>query len=598
MEGQTFTTNATVSYDGVKIDNIVTSKVDATPVYNTQGTDVKYVKYTFEFEAIVYPTSFILEPEAQTTTDDALEEIRLMLLTPRKAFLYKDKGFGEDFEVRASGTDPNLDLDVMYGPRPIRLTFETIASNKAARINWAVEVHVRRECASGIDQTNLLEFWTTSSVKINQSGYQTLTRKGKIEVLGNAAGETMSTTGLVNSPITDRLVSLGSMQGYHLESTFTPSDDGRVLDFVFVYTEIESPNAYPLGVVDIKCRHSTGSTLMSSNPIQGAQFRSWRNSMNCTIQLRPNVPQLRAWEIFSAIATDRINQGVSVETVNQNGDKVITRTLVPIVLSMKIDEEMFSHSISFSISWVSFTQTISELFSSTGILKPYVNVQETWGDWVVDIRQNTQRRQGAYPLTNDGATTQIINPCTSGATVNSVPDTTRGDILPVIPAIFAPGCPPEESSWLDYKSKCEIQSKSNIKIHRKYKSIDDVVRTDDQIEAFTPSSSVSRQYDTASTEEDHFEQDFGNDIHLGVVTGYAVRLGAPTEPPRVMTIGGRRATLNREKSVVSNTPLSSNNLCSVHITKWKLKYDIHGIPNGDITEEVEASSGSANFQQS
>ena len=600
-EGQLFRSQATVSYNGVSIDNIVTSNIDSSPVYNEQGTAVKYVMYTVQIEAIVHPESFVETAANRDSTNDALEVIRQRLLEPRKPFSYVNKGFGDDFNIN-TGETISL-VDVAYGPKPLNLTFEPIARNKAARVNWTVEVKVPKSCSSTPGSYELLEFWSTSSVKINKHGYQTLTRKGRVEFVGTSTGNSLGLRASKRfGPFIDSLTSPTSMEGYHLEHDFNFSPDDRVMTFTMTYSEIESPNVYPLGVVNISAKHSIKSELMSTNIYSGAAFRSWGNSMTCTISLRPNVPQLRAWEIFSAITSDRLNQNVSIEVDNVNGENVITRVKVPIVLALSIEENIFEHSISFSMRWVSFTQSINDLFHrfdgivNSGMFRPVDN--NTWNDWVIDIRNGSQNRLGSHPLTNLGITDQINDNCTlgDGTLPSNIPDTTRGNILVQVPAIFSPACPPEEASWLDYQNKCEIESSSNQTIHRRFKLDDAITRSDDQILPHTSSTSVSRQFDTASRESDHLIQDFGNDKHMGVIRGYAIRIGRPTEPPRVTSIGGRSVSLQQDKSKISNVVLSSNDLCPVHITKWNLKYEILGYPDGNIETEIESTGGSEEFQ--
>ena len=594
-EGRLFNSASTVEYNGVTIDNIVSSKVSIEPTYNERGTDIKYVTYTIEMEAIVHPEAFVPTANDREYTDDALMLIRRRLMEPRKVLRYVDKGLGTDVVI-----DPADNAHVLqvadYGPKPLRLTFEPFGGRKAARINWSIKAVLTKECATP-NTIGIIELWATSTIKINKFGYQTLTRKGRFEVLGSSANQTLGLQASASvHEVINSLTNTNNMEGYHLEHDIDFSPNDKVCTFTLTYTEIESPNAYPLGVTDISCSHTMKSALLSSNVLDGAAYRSWKNTMSCSISLRPNVPQLRAWEIFSAIISYRLNQAVTVDVEHIDGVDQIVRVKVPIVLSMEIKEEMFNHAMTFSVIWVSFTQTIADIFNRSGLFKPYVNVNETWNEWVVDIRNGSQNSVGNYALSGVGATNDIVDKCNPRLSVISTPDTNRGNSLVQIPAIFDPACPPENASWLDYQNKCEIESKSNQVTHRRYKTETAISRSDDQIPPHQSSISVSGQFDTTSAEADHFTQDFGNDKHMGVLKGYAVRIGRPTEPPRVTSIGGRRVILDNDKSKISNVVLSSNNLCSVHVTQWMLKYEILGYPDGNIDSEIESTGGSGNFQ--
>ena len=591
-----FKSGATVRYGDVEIENIISSKVDTQYNKNEQGTDIKSVTHTFEFEAIVHPDNLGLT--GRTSTDDALNLIRSELEKVGQTFVYEDKGFGS-FTVGAQGNHTSIEPvgDVMFGPMPVRLVFEPFGQGKAARINWTVQVTVRPFCGETVESILGLEFWSSSSVKINQFGYQTLTRKGLLEIPSNrdVNNDIADRASDVYKLFLDNLLSPSSMEGYHLESSYDFSPDGRQLTFELIYTEIESPNAYPLGVESIQCSHSVNSSLLESDPLQGSAFRSWKNEMSCTVQLRPGIHSIRAWEVFAAIISDRLNQSVTVEFENIDGEDIVTRVRVPIILSMKLKEELFSHSATFSVTWIAFTQTIADIFNRSGLFKPYINPNETWNDWVVDMRNGVQNLDGAFPLTSLGETTNIYSFCNNGVEP-AIPDTTRGVITVQVPAIFDPQCPPPESSWLDYQNKCELESYSARTVHRRFKEAADITRDETgslDPAPFDESTSVSQEYDTVSNENDHLVQDFGTDKHVARLKGYAVRIGRPTEAPRLGTVGGRRAIINGDKSKVSSIVLSSNNVCPVHVTQWDLYYDVLGYPDGDIvsTTEVSISQG-------
>ena len=108
-EGRLFNSASTVEYNGVTIDNIVSSKVTIEPTYNERGTDIKYVTYTIEMEAIVHPEAFVAISTGREFTDDALMLIRRRLMEPRKVLKYTDKGLGTDVVI-----DPSDNTHVLH----------------------------------------------------------------------------------------------------------------------------------------------------------------------------------------------------------------------------------------------------------------------------------------------------------------------------------------------------------------------------------------------------------------------------------------------------------------------------------------------------
>jgi len=237
------------------------------------------------------------------------------------------------------------------------------------------------------------------------------------------------------------------------------------------------------------------------------------------------------------------------------------------------------------------------IIRSGGLFKPLETpAGHDWGDWVVDIRNGSQNFGGSHPLNEIGITDDIVNRCKDDPLVESFPILQRNPSITTEIALFDPGCPPPEASWLDYQSKCEIQSSGSQVTHRRYKPGGEITRTnDEEVDPTQTGTSVSQQYDTASEGQDYFIQDFGNDVHRACIRGYAIRIGGPTEPPRVMQIGGREVVLDNERSKISNIILSTNNQCSVNLTTWDLKYEILGYPTGTI-EETESTGGPEEYQ--
>lgn len=574
-----------MTYGGVVIDNISKSRVRVTPMYNTQGTTVKYNEYVIDIEAIVDPN--YNNAVGKATTEDALEQIRSVLLTSNLAFEFLSKGLGDDWDVRYQPNQAGRE-DVTYGPRPVSLTFEPIHANKGARIVWTIVVNTP-EC---LDQTwparGLCEFWCTSSVNINRKGYQTLTRTGYLELMGGTNTKKLKSNAQASKlfkKYVATLLNVQSMQGYHLEQSYDFSPDDRSCNFTLTYTEIESDNAYPNGVVEISCEHDMGSNLLAGDPYQSF-FKTWTNTMSCQIELRPKTPKLRAWAIFATIASQRISQGIEYEFEMVNNRRVVTKIKVPLILSIRVHEDIFAHTVSFDIVWVSHARSLGEIFRRSGMFKKVSGTD--WDLWTADVRGTIQNPDGAYPLLSYGVTQAIIDPC-SPIPKPSVPDTTR-DVIPfVTPGIFRPECPPAYASWIDYKNKFIYSQEIGVVDHRRYKDEEDIKRITPEASGRNDEIILDAGLNTKAAKADFYRQDFGSDIVWVTMKGFAIRLGRPTKPPILKKIGGKDVQIVPERNEVTDTVTSSDYECPTYVTTWEITYEVLGYPKGDVVGEKEAT---------
>jgi len=583
-------TVSTVTYNGITIDDILKSTVRAVPIYNNQGTTVKYIEYQIEIEAIVYPTSFDLIAEARPSTDNPLELIRTSLLQSGKPLQFRDRGFGKLFQFNTTPNNHTVD----WGPKPQILLYETMGGFKAARVVWAITARQAECIEGGGSYHSITEFWVTSSIKINKSGYQTLTRKGYIEKRAKpgTGGISKGFRGFVY-----RLLGPESMAGYHLEQDYVFSPDDLSCEFTLTYTEIESDNVYPSGVVDIECNHAMGSKLLAGDPF-AVGFKRWTNTMDCTIKLRPEVPKVQAWAIFGYIASERINQGIPDPITRWILGELITEYKIPIILSLEIRESMFANEVSFSVKWVSTVDAIKDAIRAAGMFKP-VTSNTSWLLWTTDIRNNAQNPDGAYPLLEEG-NSNSENPKTScSASVEyNIPQSSRAFREPIyIVGVFDNDCPPEDQSWIDMQNAYYVNTKEGRKVFNRYRNKDQVRRGYYNPDTKKTSVELDQRHNQDISGADFFEQDFGNDDFTITMKGYAIRLGYPTNPPQHDVIGGKKVKQLDNQSHFSSRVMSSFGNCPVIVTTWEITYAILGTPEGDLEGRGKEGTGEPGYYQ-
>jgi hypothetical protein len=593
---------ATVSYNGVLLENILKSEVRSEPVYNQAETGVKYVTHTIEVEAIVYAGQL---ESATTTTDASMQILRNKLLTPCRSLTYQDKGFG-DFTIvwspqsnRGTLNGDTVQQDVADGPKPRMLVFDpyggaassnvNYAGVQVARIVWTVEVNTNEKC--GIDK-GLNEFWVTSSVSINKSGYQTITRKGYAELSGSTdllnRRRDQSAEDFIRSQNFRSLIA-DNLWGFNLSQSYSYTPNNRGVEFELVYEEIESPNFYPKYVVEIDCDHNMRSELMSSDPLSQG-FKNWMNTMNCRIKLAPKVPREYAWTIFSLIATQRINMGVEVEVENEDGKRIITIIRVPIILSMDITEDLFDDTCSFNVTWTSSAKTIAEIFGNTGMFKPLqpqAPFLEGWQEWTYSMNNIGQNPEGAFPVSGTGQSRNVVDSC------NQVPllDFIDGSQFKTFDylrrtALFNLERPPKEASYLAFDNDVHIEEKIGKSLFNRYEE-GDIVRgdyneSDEYGDEFKPTTESQRKPRIIP----YFKQEYGNDKYVAVLSGRAARVGYSIEPPELKSIGGIDVEYDEEGSTISTTTLGTGSTIPVYLATWVRRYRILGTPKGDMTEAI------------
>jgi len=163
----------TVKYNGFIFPPALNASAKLEPIYDDSKRGLMYVRYQIKIEFIIClddinqlgesspeyseykpnvlsPSSNILGPvtghPAMTkgTIDPQMAYLRRRLMQPGRHFQIRDVGLGYDLNVNdpTEVYETSGLYDVAWGPKPISLTWESIASNRAARVVWEVELAI------------------------------------------------------------------------------------------------------------------------------------------------------------------------------------------------------------------------------------------------------------------------------------------------------------------------------------------------------------------------------------------------------------------------------------------------------------------------
>lgn len=632
-----------IEYNGYVFNEMVKTKLEINAVPNHAGTGIKYEEYLFTIEAIITQNdaggdALNIDPDTSNsattgggsaketlnspmntslqngyTADQAVRLIRRHLMQPGGRFVYSLKGAGEDLIFDSSNTDSKRRQDIIFGPMPKMLSFEPIGGNRAARIVYQILVRTKY-CSNGLGETlGIVDFNVTTNIKTNSNGYKVIQRNGYLEVslprvksgqmaasAGDGGTANYGNTQRIeeqHKEIIQKLIGV-NMQGYKVEHELNFSPDHRVCNFNILYTEIESPNAFPNGVTSIKCSHNLKSSLYGDgdNPYGTSGYFKWLNTISATITLRPNVNPIKAWYIFTQILNERLQY--ETERDVEFGD--IVRIKVPLILDIELEEELFSHEYKFRVTWMmNIDIGKDDVFDKTKLLKPLESTN--WFDWTTDMRLSSNSINGAYPLVpgKHGSTyyeTTLCNQDQMDLHYSVNLETTRGFPTDFMFSLFGTKCPPESSSWVDYQRKYYVVGDIGEKTYQRYNVDDKFYRPELNADPTTDKKFQMLDYFLDSPEEDYYTQDYKKDEFEIVERGYAIRLGGPTKPPVWKEIGGKKVKPMSKADIITHHVISSAGDCPMVATTWERRYKVLGKPDGDLSR-AKQESGDPKYKQ-
>lgn len=403
----------TLTYKGYQFPEQSHIVVSTEFVYDDAERTVTHHRYTITIDAIIAQ-----DPQYSSLGAHALS-IRQLLSKPG-GHLTLDHGFGP-LDVNGSTSDVQ---DVNFGPKPRILDWNPIGHTNAAEMRWQCEV-----CVPVCDGTSspryrgLAALNYSISYAINVKGFSTRTVTGYLKIAMTRSGRNIPDTA-------DRyrdLVKVTKPDNFRREQQdWKLSDDKLRADFTVVDRQVESRNAYPPGVINIRGNHRAGWARRRRAYLP--------NTISVEIELAHDQPTSRAWDIFIAIINDRLSY-------NHYDNK-------PVFLEeLDVNEDLFGTTVSFSINY-RIAADIKELFNVTGIFRP---LSFHWYQWASSIAGVTGNR-GVANLAHSPAEDRITDLCDNGAPTTQQPlDTGRLPPLGIFPRLENKR-PAPEYSWLRFEA--------------------------------------------------------------------------------------------------------------------------------------------------
>lgn len=536
-----------VSYNGYTFNDYSHYLISGQMVEDDAQRTVVYHRYKLRV------ITTITADNGEAAAGDHFKRIRQRLTKQGQALKISHAGFGPAFEVNTSATAEIQ--DVAFGPKPQIVNWDPVGHTNAVEVVWECEFCVPVcDGESGTRYRGVMAFNYGMSHRLDLHGYCTRTISGYLEIAMTRNDRRIPDT----ADAYRDYIAVNKPSDYERETSWNLSPDKRRLDFTIVDTQIRSANPYPPGVIRIRGNHRVGWSRRSISTLP--------NTISATIELEHGKPRGFAWEVFRSIVASRIAYATG-------GNNVFLET-------MEVDEELYGHSIAFSISYRIYNQdkrgALVHIFDATGIFqKPPGN----WDEWSASVAA-AQNNHGVSNLRNFAEQDQIVDLCLNEPLAN-YPIPGGYPVTPGSPLRrFCNPKPSPRESWLRFEPEITFleytPTAEQITVGE-----DDLERTN-----FDPSNPNP---DNGATLDDKEIERIIETAPAGLrvrITGYAERVGYPIPKPDTFEIAGRK--LYRIGEGVFGTKFLGKHFCQpLYGAAWNMIYVIDERPESVEADEVD-----------
>lgn len=499
--------NEFVQYNGYKFGPYSHVSISAEMVEDSAQRTVLYHRYKMRVQTLI-----VAESQDGDVGDHFLR-IRQKLTKSGGVLKIHLTAFGPDLDINNANV-----RDVEFGPKPKLVSWDPVGATNAVEVIWECTFAVPTCGGEGSPNSGgqryhgVAEFNYSINTSINTNGYTKRTISGFLTI----AMTRQVGTDLVpdSADLYRELVNPPCPVNFHRETDWKLSEDRRRLDFTITDTEIESPNIYPPGIIDIQANHKVNWSYRSRANLT--------SSISASIKFQQGESRARAWEVFRGICQSRL-----AYAVNEGKKYLFT--------GISVEEELYENNWRFSLDYrLYFTETaqdaLTSFFSSTG-LGSIVDPGTEWVDWHIK-RQKVQSHRGTAKLSYLPSQDQIIDLCTSkintdngyltGLTVSPPPAYTR----------FCNERPSPLQSWLWWETELSA-------IERNATTLQLSMGGDDLVSSqFNPSDPTSFNGNTTADDQIRTWIEDNASTKEFTWTGYAIRVGYQIPVPRLTRVHG------------------------------------------------------------
>tara|TARA_R110002167_G_scaffold306461_4_gene511109 strand:- start:1524 stop:3815 length:2292 start_codon:yes stop_codon:yes gene_type:complete len=406
-----------VKYNDFTFPPALNATAKLEPVYDDSRRGLMYVKYQIRIEFIICldDVGELGEPSAEAaeykpdvnspshnstgpssghplmtkgTIDPQMAFLRRRLMQPGRHLVIRDVGLGYDLNVNDPSQPTDGLNDVAWGPKPINLTWESIASNRAARLVWEVELALP-ECEDyGSRRKEEVGAWGASAgalpVEVTQVVYN---QSWDIDVYGKTTKQyqaILQIRGYVDvNNLTNVLRSSDGYRqyfeppiknGYIRNRQYQLNDDKTRLTINITDTQHSSDFPLPPATPDIDVDYSISGGIKGHSVFAGGGWTGWQiwqaklsGRMVLAKGFDPKYRRIYPYYMFLLIIRSRFTfiekgdtspGGGGFETTydqfgggNYQVNASVGKGVVSLPVSFEMGESVFGMEFTFSFQW-------------------------------------------------------------------------------------------------------------------------------------------------------------------------------------------------------------------------------------------------------
>jgi hypothetical protein len=496
---------------------------------------------------------------------------------------------GKRLDLRGLGFGSTFRYDLVWGPKPRRVSLKPVGGQFAWELIWTVEFNVNmrpqatasltfagydangdpiKKVAAADDYVMAFNFDTSWSYTFE--GIATRTIRGYIMTpqIRDAA-----------DPHYLAIINRVADMRRHVIKVVVPPNMRRVeptgihenaaknrLEFVYTDTQF-SAEAFP-----------TGCTMASGNygiEADGIGLNRGTASLDVSLTTRPGISRANALPIFLRIAFAKQAELLKVAKANPKEQATV------LISHLGVNHQMWSRTTNFSARWT-ITRCIQNFLFSAGIWQPVAGSNFT--EWSTDM-SNIWTQFGVAPGLRSQIDEQVIIDITNGGNVPVIGKGGPGfdGAFNFAPSKFP--CPddiPDEMTWLDYDIRLRVYREEPSVIHRKAvaRPVKDLeAKADGLLQQFEETMIVAGGQKKYNKDEQHVVETMGKPVTYIALQFKGLRLKKAPTVPVLKSVDGKIVKAYR---FGDQGPWHAFSIldCPVYAHK---RWAIYKVTDGDVT---------------
>lgn len=386
--------DSTLSTNGVyEFPPTYTLTFNSKPEMSDNGISVKYnkneltVRWFLPYEYIFNRNNPANTPDGITPSpksiDTAVQQIRAVLMQPRKTLFCTYQGLGPTNASESYGMRITKNDDVNFGPIPTDFKWKNLAAQQCVEMSWTVVFHTYNQIIFD-SQNNIIknpsiftELSWSRSYDIDELGSVTVTTTGRYSIVSNCNCHTDSYRFVAAFPV--------PVYCQRVSQKFQHDPNSKSTTFTIIDKQHPIENALPPKCLKMNLSHEVSSSLFGGGKLEGKGFHRWNNVIHGDITLPPGEPFITAYLLFWFYARQRLYRvekgGIAedtkaplvVEDVDWNGSPIYAENKPrSVITKVSYKESLFDRTHNFRVEYAAIYDR-DKLIQQSGLFTPLYN---------------------------------------------------------------------------------------------------------------------------------------------------------------------------------------------------------------------------------